>query len=99
MLFVSDGLSIYYSHETAKDIATRAAVVAAQVFEQSADISLAQDQAIALCERNLAHFQAIEIRDCEIQISIVYQARSMIIRHFPGAKRVTTISASGSYSY
>lgn len=99
MFIVTDGLGIYFSHEEAGDIATRAAVVAAQVLEQGADRSLAESQAAALSERNLAEFKGIEYGDHEVRVSIVYQGRSVILKRLPWVKKLTVISASGSHPY
>lgn len=98
MLLVIDSLGVYSSYESARDMATRAAVVAHQVLEQSSnDKSLAERQASAMIERNLATFKGIEFRGSEVEVTIVYKARSMILKYIPWVKNLTTITASGSY--
>ncbi len=98
MLIVIDSLGVYSSRDSARDMATRAAVVAHQALEQSGnDENLAERQASDLIERNLATFKGIEFRDGEVEVTIVYKARSMILKHIPWVKNLTTITASGSY--
>lgn len=99
MSIVIDGLNIYFGHESAKDIATRAAVVASQVLEQGGDRVLAEKQASRETERNLAEFKGIKFADKEVEVTIVFRSRSIILKYIPWVGKFTTITASGSYSY
>ena len=91
---------MFSSHEIAKDIVTRAAVVASQVLERGGSRSLAEREASALSERNLAKFKGIEFRDREVEVSIIYQARSIIVlKHLPWVKKFAIITTSGTYLY
>jgi len=98
MLIIIDSLGVYSSYESARDMATRAAVVAYQALEYSGnDESLAEKQASDMLARNLVEFKGIEFHDGRVEITIIYEARSMLLRYIPLVKNLTIITASGSY--
>ena len=99
MLIVSDGLAVYYGHQSASDIASRAAVVASQVLELGGDRTSAEEEASRDCERNLAELVRIEFLEEEVKVTIVFQARSVIFKHLPCGRGFTTITASGTHPY
>ncbi len=99
MVIIVDSFAIFSGRDTAREIATRAAVAAGQVMEQGGDRSLAKEQAAMESERNLADFQGIDFPDKTVVVTITFRPRSMILKYVPWAKQFTTITTSGSHSY
>ncbi len=97
MLLVLDALGIYFSHQTAAEIAARAAVAASQTLRQGGDRAQAEKETELLVERSLAKFKGIEFRGQVVRVTISYKARSIVFRHVPGVKRFVTITATGRH--
>jgi len=98
MIVAMDGLGLYFAQQTATEIATRAAVAASQTLRQGSDRESAEREALAQTERSLATFKGIQFRGSEVEVTVVYKARSIAFKHIPGMRKFLTITASGRYS-
>ena len=96
VLILIDAFTIYSSHGTAEEIASRALVVACQVLEQGGDSNIAREEATNECERNLAELKNIRITDRQVEVTVLYDSRSMILKHIPWVSKFTTIVGSSS---